>query len=288
MLIFKLAADIHHFMISQKLKQITVGFVPTMGALHAGHMALIKAARSDNDLVICSIFVNPTQFNDTKDFEKYPITLEDDIYLLEKSGCNVLFLPSLIEIYPEKTTRQADYQLGYLETILEGKFRPGHFQGVCQVVHRLLSITIPHKLYLGQKDLQQCLVIKKMVDIEKLDVEIIICPIERESDGLAMSSRNRRLNKAERANAPNIYKTLQLVKAGLRPGIVDDIKKEAIDNLTARGFKTDYIEIADAGTLEAIESFSSNISLVVLAAAFVNDVRLIDNIIFMPGITSRI
>ena len=279
MIIFKKAADITHYLSAQKAKGKSTGFVPTMGALHKGHLSLIEKAGDETALVVCSIFVNPTQFNNPKDFEKYPVTLEQDIYLLEKAGCGVLFLPSVEEIYPAGLKSNVQFDLGYLEEIMEGKFRPGHFQGVCQVMYRLLQIVQPNKLYLGQKDLQQCMVIKKMGMVNYPSVEIIINPTQREPDGLAMSSRNLRLDKNERQQAPEIFKAMQIVKKDILPGEVANLKHAASQKLTEAGFKVDYVEIADANTLRIITNWDGKENIVVLVAAFLNEVRLIDNLL---------
>lgn len=258
---------------------IKIGFVPTMGALHPGHVSLIAEAKKNSGTVVSSIFVNPTQFNDTKDFEKYPNTIEQDIYLLEKAGCDTLFLPSVKEMYPEGLSTTKQYDLGYLETVLDGAYRPGHFQGVCRVVEKLLTIVHPDKLFLGQKDYQQCLVIKKLSALMEADMEIVICTTLREADGLAMSSRNLRLTDADRKKAPLIYETLQFIQQNIRPGYLNDLKERAANYLTAEGFKVDYIEIADASTLALMETWDGKTPLVALAAAFIGEVRLIDNLL---------
>ncbi len=279
MIIFKEPTDIHEFLIAKKKAQVLTGFVPTMGALHEGHIGLITRAKNESQLVICSIFVNPTQFNDPADFKKYPNTIEKDILLLEKAGCDILFLPSVEAIYPIENKTSRMYELGFLATVLEGKFRPGHFQGVCQVVHRLLNIVIPGKLYLGQKDFQQCMVIAKLVELINCDTQIIICPTQRETDGLAMSSRNLRLNEAERKMAPLIYKTLQFIKNHFKTVDFRHLKENAQLELNKSGFKVDYIEIAEAENFNIPDKYIENKKLVVLCAAFLNEVRLIDNII---------
>src|SRR5436190_4833396 len=191
MILFKKEADLHNWLDVQQKKDRQVGFIPTMGALHQGHISLIKSSKINEAITVCSIFVNPTQFNDRKDFNKYPATPENDIYLLEKADCDVLFMPSEREIYPDSFNK-THYDLGYLETILEGKYRPGHFQGVCKVMDRLLHIVNPSHLYLGQKDYQQCMVIRKLIQIVGLSksVEITVSSTLRENDGLAMSSCN--------------------------------------------------------------------------------------------------
>jgi pantoate--beta-alanine ligase len=258
----------------------TTGFVPTMGALHSGHISLIAESKKNCSITISSIFINPTQFNNSKDFDKYPVTIEKDIDLLCLAGCDVLFLPSQNEIYPEGEPAPPLYDIGFLETVLEGKYRPGHFQGVCQVVHRLLNIVHPGFLYLGQKDYQQCMVIKKLVEITGLKTSIIVCPTLREPNGLAMSSRNMRLNEFESIKASEIYQTLCFIKDAIRPGELKYIKLTAREQLESRGFKVDYVEIADADTLEIIENWDGKSKLVGLVAAFLNEVRLIDNMSF--------
>jgi pantoate--beta-alanine ligase len=263
---------------------MNIGLVPTMGALHAGHISLLHAAKKENDIVVCSIFVNPTQFNDPEDFKKYPITLENDILLFENAGCDLLFTPSVKDIYPDGTDHLRHYDLGFLEQVLEGRFRPGHFQGVCQVVHRLLEIVLPDNLYVGQKDYQQCMVIKKLVELIDLDskVKINVCPTLREDDGLAMSSRNLRLSPADRDNAATISATLRYIEKNIQPGNLSGIKEKAQQLLLTKGFKIDYAEIADANTLELIDNWDGNQKVVALIAAFLGHVRLIDNLVLNP------
>lgn len=279
MILFKKAADINNWL--QKSREIgkKIGFIPTMGALHQGHTSLIRASKQADSISVCSIFVNPAQFNDAKDFDNYPSTIEKDIDVLEKAGCDVLFLPSVSEMYPAGTANANTYDLGYLETVLEGKYRPGHFQGVCLVVHRLLNIIPADDLYLGQKDYQQCMVIKKLVELEKINTTIHICPTLREENGLAMSSRNMRLTEEDRKHALKIFETLSYLKDNIRPGDLNALKQAAIDNLTNAGFKVDYIEIADAGNLDIINHWDGNSKLVAVAAAFLGEVRLIDNLL---------
>jgi len=279
MILFKKAADIKKFLIKSREQGNLISFVPTMGALHRGHISLLEASKKPGCLSVCSIFVNPTQFNDAKDFENYPSTLEKDIDMLEKAGCDVLFLPPVSEMYPGGTKNLSAYDLGYLETVLEGRFRPGHFQGVCQVVNRLLDIIPADELYLGQKDYQQCMVIKKMIELAHLPTTTIICPTLREPDGLAMSSRNMRLPENDRKKAVKISETLSFIKNNIRTGSIETLQKEAIQKLTAEGFKTDYVEIANADTLQLLKDWDGKTPLVVLAAAFLNGVRLIDNMV---------
>jgi pantoate--beta-alanine ligase len=281
MIIFKKKTDLEAYLLLQKQKEKKNGFVPTMGALHAGHLSLIESSRKDNSKTICSIFINPAQFNDPKDFEKYPITIEKDIYMLESAGCDLLFLPSADEIYPGGIEAKQHYSLGYLETILEGKYRPGHFQGVCMVMNKLLDIVIPDNLYLGQKDYQQCMVISKLIELlgKKDSIKINVCPILREKDGLAMSSRNMRLNKEQREKAPSIYQSLQYIKRNLQKGDLTGLKAIAASNLEANRFKIDYLEIADADSLQIINEWDGRTKLVAVAAAFLDEVRLIDNLL---------
>jgi pantoate--beta-alanine ligase len=257
----------------------SIGFVPTMGALHQGHLSLLQLSREQNDLTVCSIFVNPTQFNDPKDFEKYPVTIGPDTFLLEQTGVDILFLPAVAEMYPQGTQSQHHYDLGALENLLDGAYRPGHFQGVCQVVHRLLSIVQPRIFYLGRKDYQQCLVLKRMVEQEKIPAQIAIGPTLREKDGLAMSSRNVRLSPEAREKATAIFKALSYVKENIKNKAIPDLQLEATAFLLRNGFdKVDYIQIADAETLLPVTEVIPGKKLIVLAAAFIEGVRLIDNI----------
>ncbi len=279
MIIFKHINGIQTYRQSQRSRRLITGFVPTMGALHHGHISLIEKAKRESDIAVSSIFVNPTQFNDPADFEKYPINLDKDIYLLEKAGCDVLFLPSVSEMYPEGLRQPKKYELGYLETVLDGAYRPGHFQGVCQVVEKLLNIIQPNKLFLGQKDYQQCTIIKKLTELMGIHTAIVIAPTQRESDGLAMSSRNTRLPDADRAKAPMIFQTLQMIIEEIKPGDTKALKQKAVNKLTSQNFRVDYVEIAEAATLKLVDEWDGNTPLIALAAAFIGDVRLIDNVI---------
>ncbi len=278
MVIFKRIAALQKFLQKHKSNKHSVGFVPTMGALHEGHFSLLKKSKEIANKTVCSIFVNPTQFNNPEDFKKYPINIEQDIYLLEKWGCDVLFLPDIKEIYPTEADKKESFNLGKLENILEGKYRPGHFQGVCMVVKCLLNIVQPSYLFAGQKDYQQCLVLLKLLHIINSPAELIICPTIREKDGLAMSSRNLRLNKNERIVAPEIFNTLSFMQQQLKPGSIKNLKAMGIDALTKKGFKVDYVEIAKAYNLESVDVWDGNDPLIILCAAFINDIRLIDNV----------
>jgi len=281
MILFKKTGDLHKWLDGQRKKGRKIGFVPTMGALHKGHLSLIESSSESNQVTVCSIFVNPTQFNDPKDYEKYPVTIEKDIELLENSGCDVLFMPSVTEMYPKGLDLPMHYDLGYLEKILEGKFRPGHFQGVCAVVHKLLEKVFPDNLYLGQKDYQQCMVITKLVDLIglKKKLSINICPTLREPDGLAMSSRNVRLKEDERKKAIAIFQSLNFIRDNLEKGDLSILKQNANNILAKNGFRTDYIEIAGADDLLLVNEWDGKIKLVAVAAAFLNEVRLIDNML---------
>ncbi len=281
MILFKKAVALQIWFDKQREKNLKLGFVPTMGALHNGHISLINASKTANHITVCSIFVNPTQFNNTVDFDKYPITIKQDILQLEKAGCDVLFLPSIEEIYPDGLKIEKKYELGNLEKILEGAFRPGHYQGVCMVVDRLLNIVLPDNLYLGQKDFQQCMVITKLIELIGLKekIAITICPTLRETDGLAMSSRNMRLDENERQRAPVIFQTLSFIKSNVGKISPSFLRKQAVDMLEKASFKVDYVEIADSVTLKTIEEWNDSKKTIALIAAYDNEIRLIDNMI---------
>jgi len=275
MIIFKQSADLSNWLNKESAAGKSIGFVPTMGALHPGHISLITMSKMQTDLSVCSIFINPTQFNDPKDFQKYPVTLEKDILLLESAGADILFLPAVSELYPSGTAYLEHYDLGRLETLLEGKYRPGHFQGVCQVMYRLLNVVRPNYLFMGQKDYQQCMVVNRLLALMALNTALIPCPIVREPDGLAMSSRNLRLNPAQRTNAAAIYRALLLLKEKWRSSPRQTIEAaEAI--LKKADFQIDYISVADPTTLEPVEGGPGAVALI---AAFQGEIRLIDNMI---------
>jgi pantoate--beta-alanine ligase len=256
----------------------TIGFVPTMGALHEGHLTLIRQAAGENDFVVVSIFVNPIQFNNPDDLAKYPRTLEADLQKLGGTGCQLVFAPSAEEMYPEPDL--TEFNFGQLEQVMEGKFRPGHFKGVAIVVKKLFEIVAPHKAYFGEKDFQQLAIIKKLVSMLQIDLEIVPCPIVREADGLAMSSRNARLTPDERAEATVIYKALTGVKenyswfvpGGVRQLVMGEIQESP-------HFRVEYADVVDAETLQPFEDWSDAEHAVVCVAAFIGKVRLIDNII---------
>ncbi|MEO6584201.1 MAG: pantoate--beta-alanine ligase [Ferruginibacter sp.] len=277
MVIFKKTVDLKKYIELQKNSGKLVGFVPTMGALHEGHIELLKAAKIENEVVIVSIFVNPTQFNNEEDFKKYPNTIGKDINLLEANECDVLFLPGTNEMFPAGQPKTI-YELGLLENVLEGKYRPGHFQGVAQVVHLLLKKVKPKTLYLGQKDYQQCMVIKKLIQVENLPVVVKVMPTIREKDGLAMSSRNLRLSPTARQIVPKIFETLQWVAAQIKEGDVTEIKGQALGMLSKNNFKVDYLEIANSLDLTPVSTWDGYTPVVILTAAYLDDIRLIDNL----------
>jgi len=289
MILFRKAEALVEYLAAKRGQGLKSGFVPTMGALHEGHLSLLRQASADNDLSVCSIFVNPTQFNDPADFAKYPITTAADIGLLLDTGCDVLFLPSVDEMYPAGTGTAEHYDLGYLETILEGAFRPGHFQGVCRVIERFLELVRPDRFYLGQKDYQQCLVVKRLIGLmgEEYQPELIISPTLREPDGLAMSSRNVRLSAADREKAPLIHALLSEIALRIRPGNIELLKDAATVTLEASDFRPDYVEIADARDLQSVSDWDGRQPLVALVAAFLGYVRLIDNLLLNPPATSE-
>lgn len=279
MLIFHTIQQLQRHLGLQQAKGRQVGFVPTMGALHAGHLSLIAQSKQEAGFTVCSIFVNPTQFNDPKDFEKYPVTIKADIELLLKAETDVLFLPSVQEIYPNDAGEVQQYELGFLETVLEGKYRPGHFQGVCRVMHRLLTIVNAHHLYMGQKDYQQCMVVSHLISTKNITTEMHIVPTLREADGLAMSSRNMRLNQEQRTAAVAIFQTLIQMKAALQPGPLLEVKKRATAFLESKGFRVDYTELAHADTLALLDDWNGTDPVVAVVAAYLGEVRLIDNMV---------
>ena len=280
MILFTQITDIQHYIEKLHKEGKTVGFVPTMGALHNGHISLINLSKKNTDVTVCSIFVNPTQFNDPKDFEKYPVTIDNDILLLEQVGTDILFLPSVKEMYPGGMELQKPYDLGFVETVLEGAYRPGHFQGVCQVVHRLLDIVKPDKLFMGQKDYQQCMVIKKLIELVGIKTTLVIAPTQREPEGLALSSRNMRLSADEKEEALAIYQTLKHIKNNFTTTSFANLVAFATDFLHKEGFsKVDYVAIADANALAPTDNYMPDKKYVALVAAFKGDVRLIDNML---------
>lgn len=255
----------------------TIGLVPTMGALHEGHASLVKKAVKENDVVVISDFVNPTQFNDKNDLLKYPRTLEADCKLLEENGASYVFAPSVEEIYPETDTRQFSY--APLDTVMEGKYRPGHFNGVCQIVSKLFLIVEPDKAYFGEKDFQQLAIIREMVRQYPFNIEIVGCPIVREHDGLALSSRNARLSSEQRNQALQISKTLfSSCEFGKSHSLADT--KSYVENKIeeSEGLRLEYFEIVDGNTLQTVSNWDDSDYIVGCITVFCGEVRLIDNI----------
>lgn len=254
-----------------------VGLVPTMGALHAGHASLVKRSVNENDVTVVSVFVNPTQFNDKNDLVKYPRTLDADCKLLESCGVTFVFAPSVEEIYPEPDTRQFSY--APLDTVMEGAFRPGHFNGVCQIVSKLFDTVKPHCAYFGEKDFQQLAIIREMVRQMKFDLKIVGCPIVREEDGLALSSRNARLSAEERENALNISQTLFKSRTFATTHSVSETQKMVEDAIAAApGLRLEYFEIVDGNTLQKVGDWNDTSYVVGCITVFCGEVRLIDNI----------
>lgn len=253
----------------------SVGLVPTMGALHEGHMSLIRNARKHNDVVVTSVFVNPTQFNNPDDLRTYPRTEEADCALLEKEHVDIAFIPSVEEMYPEPDTRVFD--LGPVAEVMEGAMRPGHFNGVAQIVSRLFAIVQPDRAYFGEKDFQQIAVIRKMVQLEDFNIDIVPCPICREDDGLALSSRNVRLSAHQRQIAPNIHRILEESTSWGKT--LPETRRQVIDAINAYPeMEVEYYEIVDAATMQPIASWEESDSPVGCVTVYLGDVRLIDNI----------
>nr|WP_321354344.1 pantoate--beta-alanine ligase [uncultured Draconibacterium sp.] len=257
----------------------TVGFVPTMGALHKGHISLVKQAVSENPVVVVSIFVNPTQFNDPNDLERYPRTLENDMKLLEPTGCSIVFAPNANEVYPEPDKRK--FNFGILEQVMEGKHRPGHFNGVAQVVSRLFDMVKPTKAYFGLKDFQQLAIVKNMVKQLQLPVEIVPCAIIREESGLAMSSRNELLTEEQRKNAAVISETLFKAKELKAQKSVQEITDWVTETINKNPFlDVEYFEIVDDAQLQPVKNWDEDSTKVGCVAVYCGKIRLIDNIVF--------
>lgn len=277
MKIFSKISDTTSYIRQQKENGKTIGFVPTMGALHKGHLALMKRAKQENDILVVSIFVNPIQFNNKSDLDNYPRVFDKDIKLLEEIDTDILFAPTAREMYPEEVKKQYDF--GALGNVMEGANRPGHFNGVAIVVSKLFDITIPHRAYFGEKDFQQLAIINKLVKIENIEVEIVPCEIVREGDGLAMSSRNARLTISQRKAAPFIHKVLQnAIKYAGKKSVVE--LKEWVENEfeDKNEFNLEYFEISDSVDLQPITNWNE----VEVAMGFIvvnmGNIRLIDNI----------
>ena len=271
--------------LEQKVKELknagkSVGFTPTMGALHEGHYSLIRQSLLETDISICSIFVNPTQFNNSDDLNKYPRTLDEDCQGLEKAGCHIVFAPSIDEIYPDGPENyKVELDLGGLDRRMEGEHRPGHFEGVVQVVKRLIDIVGCDRLYMGQKDFQQFTIIQHMIDRLRLPVLLVVCATLRESDGLAMSSRNRRLSEYHREKASIIYRVLNKAKEWILTKSIEEIEATAMEYMAIPDFKPEYFSLVDGKTLLPLQSIQKGQMIVACTAVWAGDVRLIDNMI---------
>ena len=278
--VFTSVSDLKRFLKLQRVQNKSIGLVPTMGALHAGHISLLDSSTHENDITVCSIFVNPVQFTNSQDLEKYPRTLESDCLMLDKAGCSAVFAPSVDEMYAETPLIKLDF--GFLETVMEGASRPGHFNGVGIVVSRFFNIVQPDRAYFGQKDLQQVAVVKRLIKDLAFQLELRICPTVRENDGLAMSSRNSRLSIEERAAAPFIYKMLSEAKINLEQGVpvsevINLVKQHFLANSK---FQLDYFEIVNIDSLQPVDVVGTTDSNALCIAALIGPVRLIDNVIF--------
>jgi len=277
MKIFSKISDTTSYIRQQKEDGKTIGFVPTMGALHDGHLALMKRAKQENNMLVVSIFVNPIQFNNKSDLENYPRVLDKDIKLLEEIDTDILFAPTAGEMYPEEVKKQYDF--GALGNVMEGANRPGHFNGVAIVVSKLFNITIPHRAYFGEKDFQQLAIINKLVKIENIDVDIIPCEIVRENDGLAMSSRNARLTTSQREAAPFIYKVLQNAVKYAGEKSVNELKKWVETQFKDKDeFRLEYFEISDSVDLQPITNWNEAETAMGFIVVNMGNIRLIDNI----------
>lgn len=279
MRVVKTISELKSLISGYKQENKTVGLVPTMGALHAGHKSLVDRARKENDIVVVSVFVNPTQFNNKQDLATYPRTEERDCALLEAAGCDVVFMPAVEEVYPEPDNRQFD--LGAVAEVMEGAHRPGHFNGVAQIVSKLFGFVKPDRAYFGEKDFQQIAVIRKMVQLEGFKLQIVACPIKREDDGLALSSRNVRLTAEQRQLAPNIYRVLKESCNFAKSHTVAETEKFVVDSLNALPqMEVEYYSIVDALTMQPVSDWADADSITGCITVYCDEVRLIDNIAY--------
>lgn len=279
MRVVKTISELKSLISGYKQENKTVGLVPTMGALHAGHKSLVDRARKENDIVVVSVFVNPTQFNNKQDLVTYPRTEERDCALLEAAGCDVVFMPAVEEVYPEPDNRQFD--LGAVAEVMEGAHRPGHFNGVAQIVSKLFSFVEPDRAYFGEKDFQQIAVIRKMVQLEGFKLQIVACPIKREDDGLALSSRNVRLTAEQRQLAPNIYRVLKESCNFAKSHTVAETEKFVVNSLNALPqMEVEYYSIVDALTMQPVSDWADADSITGCITVYCGEVRLIDNIAY--------
>lgn len=278
MFLFETIQELQPYLNARRVKGEPVGFAPTMGALHSGHLELIHHSKAQNAYTVCSIFVNPTQFNDPNDLKKYPRTPDKDLDMLESVGTDVVFMPTVEEIYPSGLLSTLELNLGHLDKVMEGAFRPGHFQGMAQVVKRLLDIVRPDRLYMGQKDFQQFTIVGHMIRQLHLSVELVMVPTVREVDGLAMSSRNVRLSPAQRMVAPLIFQTLEWAKTQLPKRPIAEIEAEALQRLSLPDFRPEYFQIVDGRTLLPVVNPANHDWIVACVATWLGEVRLIDNL----------
>lgn len=279
MRVVKTISELKSLISGYKQENKTVGLVPTMGALHAGHKSLVDRARKENDIVVVSVFVNPTQFNNKQDLATYPRTEERDCALLEAAGCDVVFMPAVEEVYPEPDNRQFD--LGAVAEVMEGAHRPGHFNGVAQIVSKLFGFVEPDRAYFGEKDFQQIAVIRKMVQLEGFKLQIVACQIKREDDGLALSSRNVRLTAEQRQLAPNIYRVLKESCNFAKSHTVAETEKFVVDSLNALPqMEVEYYSIVDALTMQPVSDWADADSITGCITVYCGEVRLIDNIAY--------
>lgn len=279
MRVVKTISELKSLISGYKQENKTVGLVPTMGALHVGHKSLVDRARKENDIVVVSVFVNPTQFNNKQDLATYPRTEERDCALLEAAGCDVVFMPAVEEVYPEPDNRQFD--LGAVAEVMEGAHRPGHFNGVAQIVSKLFGFVEPDRAYFGEKDFQQIAVIRKMVQLEGFKLQIVACPIKREDDGLALSSRNVRLTAEQRQLAPNIYRVLKESCNFAKSHTVAETEKFVVDSLNALPqMEVEYYSIVDALTMQPVSDWADADSITGCITVYCGEVRLIDNIAY--------
>lgn len=282
MLVLKKVTDLQKSVLSiqkNQNKNRLVGFVPTMGALHEGHLQLVRQSQAEGCLTVVSIFVNPTQFNDPRDLEKYPRMPTQDMEMLLKAYADILFMPPVEEVYPPGLDVTLPIEFGPLEQVMEGEFRPGHFKGMATVVNRLLEIVQPDNLYMGQKDFQQMTIVRDMLRQQKSTIHLIGCPTVREPDGLAMSSRNMRLTPEMRAVAPIIYQTLQQAKVEFAQKDARTVEQNAMRQLSNAGLKPEYFEIVNGLTLQPVQHFTDADLIVACVATFAGEIRLIDNLV---------
>jgi pantoate--beta-alanine ligase len=281
MIIHRKKSEIINFLAQEKRKGREIGLVPTMGALHEGHLSLVRASVAENDLTVCSVFVNPAQFNNPEDFMNYPVNTEGDIRLLETSGCNLVFIPDRNEIYDSEVNEHLTISFGYLETVCEGKYRPGHFKGVGLIVAKLFNIIRPGKAYFGQKDLQQFAVIRKLVSDLSYPIDLRRIPIVREPDGLAMSSRNLRISPEDRPGAVIFSAALKEARKLLMDGVSPEEIKKTVNKLFENNvaFKIEYLELVNADSFEQINTFKEGTNLAFCIAGYCRNIRLIDNLL---------